>query len=186
MVDFQYKRFVKYFPLMLCGIMVFVLLFSLNSTEVSSQSHSSVGKKIPQFRITALSDATRQFSDVNLQQGENIILNVWASWCGPCRVEHPILLNMAKDGILIYGLNYRDRRGAAQRFLKKHGNPFEYVGFDNRGLVGIELGIYGVPETFVISGEGKILARQAGVLTKDFVLNHIYPFFPNANQGLQR
>jgi cytochrome c biogenesis protein CcmG/thiol:disulfide interchange protein DsbE len=94
------------------------------------------------------------------------LVNFWASWCAPCRAEHPMLTEMAADGVPIIGVNYKDKGPDARAFLDELGNPYRSVGVDGSGRTGIEWGLYGVPETFVIDAEGKVLLRHAGPLTR--------------------
>jgi cytochrome c biogenesis protein CcmG/thiol:disulfide interchange protein DsbE len=100
--------------------------------------------------------------------GKVQLVNVFASWCGPCRVEHPILMKLARDGVPVQALNYKDQPEDAARFLAELGDPYEKIGADRNGRVGIEWGVYGVPETFVIDAEGKIRHKHVGPLqTRD-------------------
>ncbi len=112
-------------------------------------------------------------------KGEPYVLNVWAEWCGPCKIEHPQLLAMAKQGIAVYGIDYKDRPERARAFLTERGNPFTAVGFDNDGRAGIELGIFGVPETFVVDGEGLIRYRHAGPLSAAHLDKALLPLLAN-------
>jgi cytochrome c biogenesis protein CcmG/thiol:disulfide interchange protein DsbE len=101
-------------------------------------------------------------------QGRVTVLNVWASWCAPCRVEAPLLDRLAGDkSIALFGLVYKDKPANARGFLAEMGNPFSRIGLDASGNAGIEWGIYGVPETFVIDGQGIVRARIVGALTDD-------------------
>lgn len=112
-------------------------------------------------------------------KGEPYVLNVWAEWCGPCKIEHPQLQAMAGRGIAVYGIDYKDRPERARAFLAERGNPFTAVGFDNDGRTGIELGIFGVPETFVVDGEGFIRYRHAGPLSVAHLEQALLPLLAN-------
>ena len=116
------------------------------------------------------------FQATDLAKGEPTIVNVWASWCVPCHEEHPLLLELAKQpGVRLYGINYKDDPAAARRFLGRYGNPFARVGADRSGRVAIDWGVYGVPETYVIGGDGKIAFRHVGPLTEDAIKEKLLP-----------
>ncbi|MEM9047442.1 MAG: DsbE family thiol:disulfide interchange protein [Pseudomonadota bacterium] len=104
------------------------------------------------------------------------IVNFWASWCGPCRVEHPRLMEFAADGVTVIGVNYKDDPSNALAFLAELGDPYALVGADPAGRNGIEWGLYGVPETFVIDADGTVLLRHAGPLTRRIVAEKIAPY----------
>ncbi|MGI9419208.1 MAG: DsbE family thiol:disulfide interchange protein [Geminicoccaceae bacterium] len=97
--------------------------------------------------------------------GKVQLVNVFASWCGPCRVEHPVLMKLARDGVPVQALNYKDNPEDAARFLNELGDPYERIGVDRNGRTGIEWGVYGVPETFVIDAEGKIRHKHVGPIS---------------------
>ena len=108
--------------------------------------------------------------------GEPMLVNVWASWCVPCRAEHPLIMRLAREeGITVNGLNYKDRAEDALAWLAELGDPFTYVGWDFKGRVGIEWGVYGVPETFVVDGDGRIVYKQVGQMTPRVVNEVILP-----------
>ncbi len=117
--------------------------------------------------------------DTTALQGAPYVLNIWAEWCGPCKIEHPHLVTMAEHGIPVYGINYKDRLERAQAFLDEYGNPFRVVGIDADGRAGIELGIFGVPETFVVDAEGAIRHRHAGPLDSDDLEQVFLPLLAN-------
>ena len=116
---------------------------------------------VPQFELPGLDGDGLSSEDL---QGRVALVNVFASWCVPCRVEHPVLMRLAEEGVPIFGINYKDPPDKAQAWLAELGNPFEKIGADRNGRVGIEWGVYGVPETFVIDAEGRIRHRHVGPL----------------------
>lgn len=123
-----------------------------------------IGKKMPAFNLTSLQDPTRNVTEQDLS-GEIVLLNVWATWCPSCRVEHPYLIDIANSGRLkVFGLNYKDKRKPAQGWLRKLGDPYVVSIFDELGKLGLDLGVYGAPETFIIDHQGIIRKRFAGVL----------------------
>jgi len=109
------------------------------------------------------------------------LVNFWASWCAPCRAEHPLLTELARDGVPIIGVNYKDEGTDARAFLDELGNPYVAVGVDDSGRTGIEWGLYGVPETFVIDDEGTVLLRHAGPLTRQVYDRHFAPILGALN-----
>ncbi len=103
------------------------------------------------------------------------LVNFWASWCGPCRAEHPLLEELAAGGQPIIGINYKDDPDNARAFLAELGDPFERIGADETGRTGLDWGIYGVPETFVIAADGTILLRHPGPITRDILATRLQP-----------
>ena len=106
------------------------------------------------------------FDDAALRDGKVKMVNYWASWCAPCRVEHPTITALAEEGIPIYGVNYKDDPDKALAFLEELGDPYTGIGTDPEGRMAIDWGVYGIPETFIVDGEGTILLRYAGPLTQ--------------------
>lgn len=160
-------RHLKYLvPLIIFGVMVWFLgrgLY-LNPREVPSPL---VDKPAPVFTIENLHKPGTQF-DSSQMMGQVWILNVWASWCRPCRDEHPLFVDFGRLNIApIVGLNYKDKRGDAITWLQRLGDPFYVSGFDNDGRVGLDYGVYGVPETYVIDKQGIIRYKHIGPLTAE-------------------
>ncbi|MBR9651744.1 DsbE family thiol:disulfide interchange protein [Thalassovita aquimarina] len=123
------------------------------------------GKQAPAVQVVPLGDAP-VFDDASLRDGKVKLVNFWASWCAPCRVEHPNLEKLAEQGVTIYGVNYKDEAPKALGFLAELGNPYAALGADESGRMALNWGVYGVPETYVIDGEGNILMRHAGPITQ--------------------
>ncbi|MEJ2346039.1 MAG: DsbE family thiol:disulfide interchange protein [Gammaproteobacteria bacterium] len=124
-----------------------------------------IGKAAPQFTLPTLKDPQRSLSTADLR-GHVTLFNVWASWCVECRVEHPFLMDLARNQhVAIYGLNYKDTRAAALTWLDNMGDPYHVIAFDQKGSVGIDWGVYGVPETFVVDKKGVIRWKVIGPLT---------------------
>ena len=120
----------------------------------------------------------------DMYAGKASLINVWASWCAPCREEHPLLVELGKqDKVQIIGLNYKDKPENALRFLGQLGNPYDAVGVDNNGRGAIEWGVYGVPETFVVGPDGKILYKHVGPLTPQALQEKILPLIETALSG---
>jgi cytochrome c biogenesis protein CcmG/thiol:disulfide interchange protein DsbE len=150
----------------------------LNPREVPSPL---IGKPAPAFALTRL-DAPAQTLKRDELLGKVWVLNVWASWCAPCREEHPVLVDFARRKLVpIYGLNYKDTRPAGMGFLTQLGNPYEASLFDGDGRVGIDYGVYGVPETFVVDKQGIIRHKHVGPLTPEVLRTKIEPLLKELN-----
>lgn len=134
-----------------------------------------IGKSVPSFTLPAVKGRTLGLSDADLS-GAVSLVNVFASWCTACEYEHPFLMQLAETGLVpIHGLNYKDRPDDAATWLDKRGDPYTRTGADISGRVGIEWGIYGVPETFIIGPDGRIAYKHVGPLTPDTIQNTILP-----------
>lgn len=145
---------------------------SLKPREIPSPL---INKPAPDFSLPTLDAPELKLSTQDLR-GKVWILNVWASWCVACRIEHPLLVEFAKTGAApVYGLNYKDKRDDAIRWLGKFGNPYTRSLSDTEGLVGIDFGVYGVPETFVIDKKGVIRMKHIGPLTPEVLRDDIVP-----------
>jgi len=134
-----------------------------------------IDKPAPPFALPQLRQPDRQISHADLQ-GEASLLNVWASWCVACRHEHELLLLLSrKKNLRIIGLNYKDERADALDWLARLGDPYEQTAYDYDGKVGIDFGVYGVPETFVLDKNGVIRYKHVGPLTQESLMQTIYP-----------
>ena len=153
-------------PLLLFAALGVVLYFGLSQDPRAIPS-PLIGKPLPHFSLTTLSDPSRKIASEDLR-GRVYLLNVWASWCVACRDEHELLTNMARQKTVpIIGLNYKDKREDALRWLADMGDPYELSVVDPDGRIGIELGVYGVPETFLVDGGGMIRYKQIGPITPE-------------------
>jgi cytochrome c biogenesis protein CcmG/thiol:disulfide interchange protein DsbE len=164
------------FVIPLAVLVVLVVLLArglkLDPREVPSPL---IGKPAPAFALTRLDDASRTIRRDELL-GRVWVLNVWASWCAACRDEHPLLVDFAKRSrVPIYGLNYKDQRADGQAWLARFGDPYTASLFDGDGRVGIDFGVYGVPETFVIDKTGTVRFKHIGALTPDVLAKRIEP-----------
>ncbi|MBK8337875.1 MAG: DsbE family thiol:disulfide interchange protein [Sterolibacteriaceae bacterium] len=145
---------------------------NLNPRELPSPL---IDKPAPAFKVPQLHALDKTIARDDLK-GKVWLLNVWASWCVSCRQEHPVLVELAKsNAVPIYGLNYKDQREAGLAWLNQHGNPYVISAFDQDGRVGIDFGVYGVPETFLIDKNGIIRYKHTGPVTPDAVQNLILP-----------
>ncbi len=133
--------------------------FSLNNNPSLLPSVLE-GKTIPAFKAMHLEDASKSLTEKSIK-GPSLI-NVWATWCPTCRSEHEMLNKLSKQGIMIYGINYKDDPQLAMEWLKELGNPYQFNINDQKGQLGIDLGVYGAPETFFINQQGQIVLRHVG------------------------
>lgn len=134
-----------------------------------------VNRPMPAFSLPTLDQPERKLGPQDLR-GQVYLINVWASWCTACQAEHPLLVDLARAGVVpIYGLNYKDGREDALRWLGQHGNPYKQSLSDTAGLVGLDLGVYGVPETYVVDRDGVIRHKHTGALTMDVVRQTLLP-----------
>jgi len=133
-----------------------------------------IGKPVPEFALPALLDDRPGLTTADLKGGVTLV-SVFASWCVPCRLEHPLLMRLAKDGVEVDGIDYKDKTEDAQLWLTDLGDPYRRIGADVAGAVGIDWGVYGVPETFVIDRNGIIRFKQIGPLSADVIHDTIMP-----------
>jgi cytochrome c biogenesis protein CcmG, thiol:disulfide interchange protein DsbE len=167
-------------PLIVFAVLsVFLFIgLHLNPREIPSPL---IGKPAPAFQLTQLQDPAKMISK-NDMLGQVWLLNVWASWCVSCREEHPILVEFSKRGVVpIIGLNYKDARQDGTQWLTQFGNPYQLSAFDNTGRVGIDFGVYGVPETFVIDKQGVIRYKQIGPVTPEVIESKFIPMIKKLN-----
>ncbi len=158
------------------GVILSMYLWQLGSGQKSVGEIPSVliGRPAPIFNLPPLTDEGTRFSTESLKNRVSLV-NIWASWCPPCRAEHPSLMTLAKRGVEIFGINYKDRKESALKFLRDLGNPYRAIGVDTLGQTAIDWGIYGYPETFVVDREGHIRYRHVGPLSTDDISNTIIP-----------
>ena len=134
-----------------------------------------IGKPLPAFKLTQLHDQEQSLDNESLL-GEVVLINFWASWCVSCRYEHPLLLEYAGRGEAgVYGMNYKDTREDALKWLNQFGDPYKLSAFDPEGRTGIDFGLYGVPETYVIDREGIIRYKHIGPINQEDMDNTIIP-----------
>ncbi|WP_371188248.1 DsbE family thiol:disulfide interchange protein [Thalassotalea maritima] len=156
-------RLIPLFLFLLLGVLLYRGL-SLNPQELPS---ALVGKTFPEFSLQKLGDEKQTLSSADFNPGIKII-NVWATWCPSCKVEHPFLLKLSKDTrFSVYGINYKDERQAAKEWLAYYQDPYVFSIYDDNGRLGLDLGVYGAPETFVVDHNNVIRKRFAGVLEKN-------------------
>ena len=175
------RRLLVALPLILFAALAAVFLIRLYAGDPSKLPSALIGKPVPDFKLEPLEGlkddgkAVEGFSAGTLYGAKVSLVNVWASWCAPCRAEHPYLMELSKrPDIQVLGLNYKDKTENARRFLGVHGNPYDRVGVDPKGRAAVDWGVYGVPETFVVDKKGKIRFKYVGPITQD-VLKKLLP-----------
>ncbi len=174
-------------PLIIFAALAGLFWYALYGGDPSLLPSAMIGKKVPEFTLPALEGLTADgavvpgFAAQDLAQGEPTLVNVFASWCLECQEEHPLLVALAKEpGIRLFGIDYKDDAAAARRFLGRYGNPYARVGADASGRVAIDFGVYGVPETYVVTGDGRIAYRHVGPLTEKTIREKLLPLLKSA------
>jgi len=166
------KRFLWPLAIFLLLVGFLAVGLRLDPREVPSPL---VGKPAPAFELPILQQPDKRFAPADMR-GKVWLLNVWASWCETCRDEHPLLVALSKQNLLpILGLNYKDRGEDAQRWLKQFGDPYQFSAVDADGRIGIDYGVYGVPETYLIDAEGVIRFKQIGAITPAVLEQKLLP-----------
>jgi len=166
-------------PLMIAPPLIFAGLaamfyIGMNRDDPDALPSAIAGQPAPAMALTQLGTAAPFTNDTLREPGVKLV-NYWASWCAPCRVEHPALEKLADEGVPIYGINYKDDPAKALAFLAELGNPYAGLGADATGRTALDWGVYGVPETYVIDGDGTVILRFAGPLTERVVKERIRP-----------
>lgn len=160
-------------PLLFAGL-AGLFLWGMDRNAPDQLPSMLVGHPAGPVRVMPLGDLP-PLTAADLTDGRVKIVNFWASWCGPCRAEHPNLAALAAEGVILLGVNYKDNPADALGFLADLGSPYARVGADESGRMGIDWGIYGVPESFVVDGAGKVILRFPGPLTQNVIDTQIRP-----------
>ncbi|ARE38489.1 Cytochrome c-type biogenesis protein CcmG/DsbE, thiol:disulfide oxidoreductase [Rhodovulum sp. P5] len=174
----------KLSPLMFLPPVIFAGLAALffigmQREDPNALPSTLIGQAAPGVALAPLADVPLLTDDVLREPGAKLV-NFWGTWCVACRQEHPQLLAMAEQGIVIHGINYDDTPARATGYLEREGNPFTALGEDTTGRTKIDWGVYGAPETFVVDGEGVIHLRHAGPITADVLTRIILPALEKA------
>ena len=171
------RKILNVVPLLIFCILL-AYLFVLLNEDKNDLTSALIGKEIPVFELPSLKDPELVLKNKDLKDLPALI-NVWATWCVACAVEHPFLLELSNNkGVPIYGINYKDSRKKAIDYLKRKKDPFKFNIFDSSGDLGIDLGVYGAPETFLISQKGTIIDRHAGALNSEIWDQKFRIYFP--------
>lgn len=181
------SRGLVFIPVVFFATLCALFVYALYTGDPSKIPSALIGKPAPQFALGGVPGLKAGGADVpglsgpDLANGDVTLVNVWASWCTPCIAEHPYLMRLQQAGAArIVGINYKDSAEAARGFLSRRGNPFEAVGFDADGKAGIEWGVYGVPETFVVDHTGKVVFKLIGEINANTLSTQLLPAIEKA------
>jgi cytochrome c biogenesis protein CcmG, thiol:disulfide interchange protein DsbE len=170
-------------PLVLFAALAALFVIRLYSGDASLLPSALIGRQVPAFALPPVEGLPDKpgFSDADLRQGKVTLVNVFASWCVPCHQEHELIMRLSTDlalsraGVRLFGLAYKDEPTNIQRFLAEAGDPYARIGADRKGRTAIDWGVYGVPETFVVKGDGTIAYRYAGPISDESYREVILP-----------
>jgi cytochrome c biogenesis protein CcmG/thiol:disulfide interchange protein DsbE len=177
------KRLLYILPILAFGVLAWFLFASLSGPAPDQLPSALVDKPAPPLALPPLDQGATAFGRGDLASGHVTVVNVWASWCVPCRLEAPMLdrLKMV-NGVTLYGLVYKDKPEKARAFLNEVGNPFSRLDLDSGGRAAIDWGVYDVPETFVIDGKGIVRLRYSGPITEDVLTETLLPAIEQARR----
>ena len=180
------RSLTHFLPLIFFALLAVIAAIALMSTlsgdrKLSELPSALIGKPVPETELANLFNE-QEFITIGGASGRPYLVNFFASWCAPCRAEAPALAILAEK-IDIIGIAYKDKSKDSQKFLSKFGNPYQVVGMDNDGMAGLNWGVYGVPETYVISADGMILMRHAGPIDGDVFRDEFLPLVQTLKTG---
>lgn len=177
-------------PLVIFVGLALMFYYALQTGDPSRLPSALIGKPVPQFALQPVPELVDNgqpvpgFSNSELARGKPSVVNFWASWCVPCVQEHPVLVELVRrTGVDLYGINYKDQASAARRFLGHYGNPYRAVGVDGNGRTAIEWGVYGMPETFVVDGAGRIVYKHVGPISPEALEAKVIPAIEAARKA---
>ena len=157
---------IKFITIAILVFIISIFYFSLNINN-NYNTEYLIGKKLPEFKLKKLND-NDFFTSNDLKKNKYTLINFWASWCAPCRIEHPVLIKLSEDQSLeILGINFKDKNKNAINFLKDLGNPYDHLASDKKGKQSIAFGIYGIPESILVNNEMTVLKKFVGPLNAD-------------------
>ena len=171
------KKIIMITPLIaLITICSFVLIYILSDRNPQKPPSSLINKNIPSFNIYNLHDENKNIKNSDLKNKYTLI-NFFASWCAPCKVEHHLFFKIKEDNpdLFILGINYKDNEIDAKDYLINEGNPYSFVGIDANGKIGLDFGVFGLPETFLINNKGEIIFKHIGPITEQIIYEQINP-----------
>jgi cytochrome c biogenesis protein CcmG/thiol:disulfide interchange protein DsbE len=183
------RRWLLFVPPAVFGLLAGLFVAGMVRDDPDALPSTLVGRAAPAFGLAeappgpALLPDVPELTDAALRAPGVKLVNFWASWCAPCRVEHPTLVRLAAEGVPVYGINYKDAPDQARGFLAELGNPYAAIGTDPTGRIALAWGVYGVPETYVLDGEGRVTFRFAGPVTDRILETILRPEIARAGGG---
>ncbi|PJE80016.1 Thiol:disulfide interchange protein DsbE [invertebrate metagenome] len=178
------KRWTLLLPLILfLGLCVMFWISLLQGKKNHALPSALLNQPVPNFSLGSLTDENHFLTEKEII-GKPALINIWATWCTACAIEHPFLLKLANEGVIIYGVNYKDDPDKARQWLQQKGNPFRETLLDQTGKLGIDLGVYGAPETFLIDNKGIIHYRHIGILDQSVWNQNIRQFYEALNNSM--
>ncbi len=171
-----------FIPLVLFTLIA-VFLFRALSLNPASIPSAMIGRSLPEFELPVLENE-RLTNNADLI-GRSILINVWATWCAACVIEHPFLMRLADSGIPIYGVNYKDQVVGARKWLSDYGDPYVTNIIDQHGKLGFDLGVYGAPETFFVDANGIIQYRHVGIINEDIWTSKLARLYSGLEEGVK-
>ena len=172
------KKILLFLPItVIIIISSFLLIYLLQKKDPNRPPSALLNENLPEISLINLFDEKEELSNFDLEE-KTILINFFASWCAPCKVEHPLFFNIKKKypNLYLIGIDHKDKKEDALKYLEEEGNPYDYVGVDDKGSVGLEFGVFGLPETFLVNSSGRIIYKYLGPLTKKIIENEIKPF----------
>ena len=176
------KRWLAILPLATLGVLVIAAFTLLSAPKPAPASFISPSRPAPQFDVAGLDGAGVKLADF---KGRPVLVNFWATWCGPCKLEHPLLVEMKRQGVEIVGMLYKDPTGhvGAKELLLAEGNPYAVVGVDDTGDLGIDMGLSGVPESFLIDANGQIIKTKRNYFVELDVVDFVAAYKAEVAKG---
>ena len=171
------NRLILLTPLILLLVICFFTLhYLLSNNDPQKPPSALINKNVPLFESKSLFNTNKIIKKEDLKD-KKVLINFFASWCLPCKVEHPLFFYLSKNypNLYILGFNHKDDDDEAKKYLSEDGNPYNFVGIDKDGMIALEFGVFGLPETFLINEDGKIIYKFMGPLTQEIIENEIEP-----------
>ena len=171
------SRLLLFIPITLTIIIsIFLFIFLSKGTDPSKPPSALINEDLPEFELINLFDKNITITKKDMN-GKFILINFFASWCVPCKIEHPLFFEIKENikNLYILGINHKDKYEDANKYLTEDGNPYDFVGIDDNGMVGFEFGVFGLPETFLVDNSGRIIYKYLGPITKEIITNEILP-----------